>query len=130
MVIDCLTNDEVSSSMIWIGRMQPEDLMAATGNRNIPVLGRRSVDETWQVYGFTDCRRDGTAQKVARDAALSLWDVVAHLVGTDPTLGGLLTNGWFVEIPTAELIQPDPPATGSSRAVVKFSISIRNRYNP
>jgi hypothetical protein len=67
---------------------------------------------------------------VARDAAVALFDVVAHLVGTDPTLGGLLTNGWYVLVPSAELVQPEPPHTGGARAVFLFSIDIRNRYQP
>lgn len=130
MVIDGATADALSTSMIWIGRNAPEDLTAALGNRNIPNLGRRRVDETWTVHGFTDAQREGTSQKGSRDAALSLFDVVTHLVGTDPSLGGLLTNAWYCTVPTGELIQPDPPNTGACRTVVLFSIEIRNRYQP
>ena len=130
MVIDGITRDELSTSMIWIGRAQPEDLRAALGTRSIPTLGRRRVDETWSVDGFTDCRREGTTQKAARDAALSLFDAVAHLVGTDPSMGGLLTDAWYVTVPSAELVQPESAITGECRAVVLFSLDIRNRYQP
>lgn len=130
MVIDGLTNDEWSTSMIWVGRTAPDDLQAAVGTRSIPVLGRRPVDEVWRIDGFCDARREGTAQKVSRDAALALFDVVAHLVGTDPSLGGLLTSGWYVLAPNAQLVQPDPPQTAWSRSVVLWTIEIRNRYSP
>ena len=55
---------------------------------------------------------------------------VAHLVGTDPSLGGLLTSGWYVAIPSVELVQPDPPQTAWSRTVVLFDLKIINRYQP
>jgi len=130
MVIDANTNDDLSSSMIWIGRNAPQDLQAGNAARGFPVLGRRSIDEDWTIPGFIDCHREGTDQKAARDPALALWDVVCHLASTDPTLGNIITSGYYVELPNAELFQPDPPQTAAARALVLFSVRFRSRYIP
>lgn len=128
LVIDAYTNDDLSPHMIWIGRPLPVEIDSAAGDREIPVMGRRTIDEEWDIGSFIDCKAEGTAQKTSRDQAIALFDVVAHLIGTDPSLGGLLVSGWYIELPLARMIQVDPEKTAWTRTVIAFTARVRNRY--
>ena len=128
IIVDGNTNDEIGPAMIYIGRAQPEDLQAGTNTRIIPVLGTRRVQERISVPCFVDCLADGTAQKTSRDLALALYDVVCHLVANDPGLSGVLSSPYYAQVTNVQLIQPDPPTTAQSRAVLLFDVTAENRY--
>jgi hypothetical protein len=131
LVIDSNTNDNLSPAMIWIARKGPEDRTAADLVNVTPLVGRRRVDETWNLYGFVDVKRDGTNQTVSRADAVKLYSVVIGLAITDPTLGGLLASGpWWAELTGVTLRQPDPKSTAESRTLIPFTIKIKNRYYP
>lgn len=130
VVVDGVSRGPVSRTMLWIGKSQPDDVQAASGPRVFPVLGVRQVQESFTIPCFIDVMRDGVYQTAARSAAISLYDVVCHLLVTDPGLGGTLSGGWYAQIKQAVLRQPEVVTQASVRAVVTFEIEATNRYQP
>lgn len=124
-----------SQSMVVIGRTEPENALAADGSQLIVALGAGRREEEYLIPCFVSVYRQGPAQKPARDAALALFDVVAHLVAVDPTLGGVLLQGRSAYIDKAQLVQTrDSADTGESGALrlalVAFDIHCKNHYIP
>jgi hypothetical protein len=124
-----------AQSLVVIGRTEPENALAADGTQLIVVLGANRREEEYLIPCFVSVYRPGPAQKPARDAALALFDAVAHLVASDPTLGGVLLQGRSAYIEKAQLVQTrdaaDTGAAGAMRlAIVAFDIHCKNHYIP
>ena len=124
-----------AQSMVVIGRTDPENATAAAGSQIIASLGALRREESYVIPCFVTVYRQGPSQKTARDAAIALFDVVAHLIATDPTLGGLLLMGRKALIDSMQLIQTrdseDTGASGAMRlALVLFNIQVTNTYIP
>lgn len=124
-----------SQSMVIIGRTEPENALAADGSQLIVSLGALEREETYLIPCFISVYRQGPTQKPARDAAIALFDVVAHLVAADTTLGGLLRKGRRASVDRMQLVQTrdsgDTGDSGSMRlAMVIFDIQVMNTYIP
>jgi len=123
-----------SQSMVYIGRTDPDNANAATGSRQFIVLGAGRSQEDYIIPCFISVNRPGPAQKPARDAALALFDVIAHFVQLDLTLGGVLTQGRFANISELTLTQTrdDADTAGGAMQVawVMFGIHCTNHYIP
>lgn len=127
LVVDAITSDSVSDSMLYVGRSDPLLPRAATGTRLFPTFGTRNIDERFMIGCLIDVYRDGTVMKTARDAALAIYDVVCHLMVTDPSMGGTLksTHG---EISDVAIYQMDDAGTARRRVALPFTITAQNRY--
>jgi hypothetical protein len=123
-----------SQSMVFIGRTDPENASTATGTRQFIVLGAQRSEEDYIIPCYISVTRPGPAQKPARDAALALFDAVAHFVQADLTLGGVLTNGRSANIADLTLTQTrdDTDTAGGALRIawVMFGIQCRNLYTP
>ena len=124
-----------SQSMVFIGRSDPENAIGGDGSQMIVALGAGRREEDYIIPCFVSVYRTGPAQKPSRDAALAIFDVVARLVATDMTFGGLLQMGRRAAIQSFQLVQTrdseDTGASGSMRlALVVFNIRILNSYTP
>jgi hypothetical protein len=124
-----------SDSLVVIGRTDPENALGGDGTQLIVSLGANTRLEEYVIPCFVQVYRPGPAQKTARDAAVTLFDVVARLIASDPTLGGVLLKGRYAFIDKMQLIQTrDSADTGSSGAmrlaVITFNIHANNLYNP
>ena len=124
-----------SHSLVVIGRTEPENAGAADGSQMVVNLGAGRREESYVVPCFISVYRNGPAQKPARDAAIALFDVVAHLVAADPTLGGLLQLGRAAYMDRMQLVQTrdagDTGDAGSMRlALIIFDIHVSNTYIP
>jgi hypothetical protein len=131
LVIDTVNRGSRSANMLWLAREDIDEGAQATplvGRRTHPLASRSTIDEAWELPCLIDCRADGVAQTLSRTPALALFDVVAHLVATDPTLGGLLTQAKYADIPSAELRQPEGTTTAQSRSLVRFTVGVKRRY--
>jgi hypothetical protein len=131
LVIDTINRGPRSANMLWLGRddiddgAQPAPLV---GRRTHPLASRSTIDEAWELPCLIDCRADGVAQTLSRTPALALFDVAAHLVAVDPTLGGLLTQAKYADISDVELRQPEGSTTAQSRTLVRFTVGVKRRY--
>jgi hypothetical protein len=123
-----------SQSMVFIGRADPGNAEAATGTRQYMVLGAGRSEESYIIPCFISVSRPGPAQKPARDAAIALFDAVAHFVQADLTLGGVLLQGRYAQISQVTLTQTlDENDTGGGAyraAWVSFDIHCTNHYIP
>ena len=95
-----------STSMVVIGRTEPENAMAADGSQMIINLGAQERQEDYNIPCFISVYRQGPAQKPARDAAIALFDATAHLIAADVTLGGLLRKGAGLRLRGCSLCRP------------------------
>lgn len=119
----------ISQSMVVIGKSGPESVDAATGSQLAVVLGMNRESEDYEIPCFAYAFRDGPLVKPARDAAVALFDVVAHFVANDRTFGGILLNGRSAEIQNLQLTQD--VGDGAQRIVMlTFSIHCKNHYTP
>jgi hypothetical protein len=124
-----------SDSLVVIGRTDPENAIGSDGTQMIVTLGANRRQEEYVIPCFVQVYRPGPAQKTARDAAITLFDVTARFIASDPTLGGALQQGRYAYIDKMQLIQTrDSEDTGSSGAmrlaVVTFNIHAANHYIP
>ena len=124
-----------SQSLVVIGRTEPENALAADGAQMVVQLGAGRREENYVIPCFVSVYRPGPAQKPARDAAITLFDTVAHLVASDPSLGGLLQMGRAAFIDRMQLVQTrDAGDTGESGAMrlglIIFDIHVSNSYIP
>ena len=124
-----------AQSMVIIGRTEPENALAADGSQMIVSLGAGRREENYLIPCFISVYRQGPQQKPARDAAIALFDVVAHLIASDVTLGGLLQQGRRAVVDRMQLVQTrDSGDTGDSGAMrlamVVFDIQVTNTYIP
>lgn len=126
---------KTSQAMVIIGRGDPDSAMAADGSQMVVNLGAGRREESYNVPCFISVYRNGPTQKPARDAAIALFDVVAHLVAADPTLGGLLQLGRAAYMDRMQLVQTrdaeDAGGAGAMRlAMIAFDIHVSNTYVP
>lgn len=122
---------ELSQSMVFIGKAGPDSATTETGSQALLVLGAGRAQEDYDIPCFAYAFRPGPTVKPARDAAILLFDTVAHFVASDRTLGGLLLQGRFAEIGNVDLNQDVDDETGATRIVwLSFSIHCRNHYIP
>ena len=120
-----------SQSMVYIGKRDPSVTSAADGMEEILVLGAGRVQEDYEIPCVVWASRPGPAMKPARDAAIAMFDAVAHFLASDRTLGGLLLQGRFAEFSTVSLDQVVAGDAGALRVVwLSFSIHVRNHYIP
>jgi hypothetical protein len=126
--------DAGSQSMVFIGRTSPDDAATGAISRQFIVLGATRSSEDYIIPCFISVTRPGPAQKPARDAALALFDTIAHWVQADLTLGGVLTNGRSANIADLQLTQTrdDEDTSGGAQQVawVMFGIHCTNLYTP
>ncbi len=121
----------VSQSMVVIGKADPDSVMAQSGSQQLIVLGAGRSTEDYEIPCFVYAYRDGPTIKPARDAAIALFDVVAHFVAADRTLGNLLLQGRVADISEVTLSQDVAGDTGATRLVwLSFNIHCRNHYIP
>lgn len=119
----------MSQSMVFIGKEGPDSATAQVGLQQILVLGANRSQEEYDIPCFAYAYRDGPTTKPARDAAIALFDVVAHFVANDRTFGGLLLQGRYAQIQNVELNQDVDGETGATRIVwLSFTIHCRNHY--
>jgi hypothetical protein len=123
----------VSDSMVFIGRTAPGDSNATTGSQTIVTLGANKAEESYNIPCYISVYRPGPAQKPSRDAAIALFDVVAHLVATDRTFGGILLQGRYAYIDHFNIEQTlDSEEAGESGTLrttwISFDITARNHY--
>ena len=126
---------KTSQAMVIIGRSDPDSAMAGDGTQMIVQLGAGRREESYSIPCFISVYRPGPTQKPARDAAIALFDVVAHLVAADPSLGSLLQLGRMAYIERMQLVQTrdseDAGGAGSMRlALLSFDIHVSNSYIP
>lgn len=123
-----------SQSMIFIGRADPGAAVAGTGTRQYMTLGAGRSEESYSIPCYISVTRPGPTQKPARDAALALFDAVAHFLQGDLTLGGVLLAGRYAQLSTVTLTQTlDEGDTGGGAvrsAFVAFDIHCTNLYIP
>lgn len=124
-----------SESMVFIGRVDPDDAQANNGSQIPLTLGGGTRDEDYEIPCYITTSRPGPQQKPARDAAIALFDALAHWVATDPTLGGILHGGRYAHISNISLVQTrdseDAGKAGALRiAWIKFDIHAQNHYTP
>ena len=124
-----------SSSIVVIGRTDPENAMAGDGSQMIVSLGALERQEDYVIPCFISVYRQGPAQKPARDAAIALFDATAHMIAADVTLGNLLRKGRRAEIARMQLVQTrdsnDTGDAGAMRlAIIVFDIHVMNTYVP
>jgi hypothetical protein len=130
VVIDGIAT-KASQSMVVIGKAEPDSVTAQTGSQQLLVLGAGRATEDYEIPCFVYAYRPGPTMKPARDAALALFDVVAHFIATDRTLGGLLLQGRVAEISSVILNQDIDDETGATHmAWLSFPIHCRNHYIP
>lgn len=130
VVVDGIAT-KMSESMVFIGKAGPDSATAQTGSQALLVLGAGRAQEDYEIPCFAYAYRPGPTVKTARDAAVLLFDTVAHFVAADRTFGGLLLQGRFAEISNVELVQDVDDETGATRIVwLSFSIHVRNHYIP
>jgi len=133
VVVDGIAT-KMSESMVFIGKAGPDSATAQTGSQTLLVLGAGRAQEDYEIPCFAYAFRpagQALSVKPARDAAVALFDVVAHFVASDRTFGGLLLQGRFAEISTVELVQGIDDESGALRIVwLSFSIHVRNHYIP
>lgn len=121
----------VSQSMVVIGKAEPDLVTAQTGSQQLLVLGAGRSTEDYEIPCFVYAYRDGPAVKPARDAALAMFDVVAHWLAADRTLGNLLLQGRVADLAGVTLNQDVAGDTGATRLVwLSFNIHCRNHYIP
>lgn len=123
-----------SQSMVFIGRADPGNAEAAAGTRQYIVLGAGRSEESYAIPCYISVSRPGPAQKPARDAALALFDALAHFIQADLTLGGVLLAGRYAQLAQVTLTQTlDESDTGGGAfrtAYVTFDIHCTNLYTP
>jgi hypothetical protein len=128
------TPETTSQSTVFIGRAQPDDAETATATRQFIVLGAGRSQEEYDIPCYIGVARPGPAQKPARDAALALFDVVAHFISADLSLGGVLMQGRVANLSSANLTQTrdeEDTDDGAMRvAWVMFTIHCANHYIP
>lgn len=120
-----------SQSLVVIGRDSPEDAQAASGSRVVVQMGANKRQETYDIPCWVECSRPGPAAKPARDAAIALFDVIAHWVDADNKFGTVLLQGRAAELSdmTLTLDEPDDQPNGSKRtARITFVITCNNHY--
>lgn len=127
LVVDAVTADSLGDTMLYVGRSDPMLPRGVTGTRAFPTFGTRNIDERFMIGCLIDVYRDGTVMKTARDAALSIYDVVCHLMVTDPSMGGTLKST-FGEITDVILYQMEDAGTARRRVALPFTITATNRY--
>lgn len=121
----------ISQSMVFIGKASPDSLSAQAGSQQLLVLGAGRSQEEYDIPCFAYTYRPGPAFKPARDAAIALFDAVAHWIAADHTLGGILQQGRIAEITNVELDQSIDDETGAMCIVsLRFTIHCRNHYIP
>jgi hypothetical protein len=124
-----------SQSMVFIGRTDPGNAQANNGAQTPITLGLGSRDEEYAIPCYISASRPGPDQKPARDAAIALFDVVAHYIAQDTTLGGVLKGGRYAWISTILLEQTLDPADselagGQRIAYLSFDVLAHNHYQP
>jgi hypothetical protein len=122
-----------SKTMVFIGRTSPNDANAVSGAQQIVTVGANRQEEQYVIPCYISVYRPGPAQKPARDAALAMFDAVAHLIATDRTLGGVLLMGRYAQIENFVLEQTidaeDAGESGTLRtAWISFNINAKNHY--
>jgi hypothetical protein len=121
----------MSQSMVFIGKADPGSPTAQTGSQSLLELGAGSSDEDYDIPCFVYAYRPGPTTKPARDAAITLFDVVAKFVAADRTFGGVLNQGRYAELINVALNQDVDEDSGSVRIVwLSFAIHCRNHYIP
>ena len=121
----------ISQSMVFIGKATPDSLSTQTGSQQLLVLGAGRSQEEYDIPCFVYAYRPGPKIKPARDAAIALFDAVAHWVAADRTLGGILLQGRIAEITNVELDQSIDGESGALCIVsLRFTIHCRNHYIP
>lgn len=119
----------MSQSMVFIGKAGPDSAAAQGGSQQLVVLGAGRSTEEYDIPCFAYAYRQGPDVKLARDAALALFDAVAHWVAADRTLGGVLLQGRFAEITSLEIDQDVDGESGALCIVtLLFTIHCRNHY--
>ena len=124
-----------SQSMVVIGRTDPDSASGGDGSQMVVQLGAGRREENYVIPCFVSVYRPGPTQKKARDAAIALFDVVAHLIAGDPTLGSLLQMGRAAYMDRMQLVQTrdseDAGGAGAMRlAIIAFDIHVSNSYIP
>lgn len=124
-----------TQSMVFIGRTNPEDGQGSNGRQMPLTVGFGTRDEDYLIPCYVSVTRPGPSQKPARDAAILLFDTVAHFVASDPTLGNALKSGRGAFIDGFHIEQTrDPADTGEAGglrlAFIFFDIHCQNHYQP
>jgi len=123
-----------SQSLVVIGRQQFDGGTAQSGTDAYVVMGATRITEDYALDCYIQVYRDGPAQKIARDAAIALFDAVVHWVHADPTMNLLLEKGRIALVSNMTLLQTqnsDDAAGGDLRtAEIDFSLHVQNHYVP
>ena len=121
----------VSQTMILIGKAELESVTALTGQQQPLVLGANRREEEYDIPCLIYAARPGPTVKPARDAAITQFDVVAHFIANDQTLGGILLQGRSAFISSVSINQDVAGDAGAERICwIPFSIHARNHYIP
>lgn len=115
-----------AASYVVIGAEDPDIAPVVDGKQQQLILGMGSTDEDYNIPCYVWVKRPGPAFKPARDAAIALFDTVAHTIASDRTLGGALLGGRFAQIEKVVLNQTeDNESTGTLLMVCSMSFDIR-----
>jgi hypothetical protein len=120
----------VSQSMVLIGKSAPDAVDSASGSQVAAVLGANRESEDYVIPCFAYAFRPGPTVKPARDAAVALFDVVAHFIASDRSLGGVLKQGRYCEISSIAINQDHDEAGSQVIVWIPFSIHCKNHYTP
>jgi len=118
---------------VVIGRAGTESGDAGAGTNEYAAIGRGRIQETFTVPGYIQCWRPGPTQKPARDAAISLLDVIAKFVAADPTLEKILTQGRIAltgQMSFHQTEDADDLAGEALYAGIDFELQVQNTYTP
>lgn len=122
-----------AQSYVVIGRESPEIALAGDGQQDLIVLGVGSAEEDYNIPCHVQAKRPGAPMKPARDAAIALFDVVAHTIAGDRTLGGALLGGRYARIQkvsiTQDLNNESNPGAGHM-VTINFEVHCTNHYQP
>lgn len=123
---------DLDQSDVVIGAEAPHMPLVTDGRQSQLELGMGSTDEEYVIPCWAGARREGMSLKDARDAAITLFDVVAHTIAGDRTLGGALLGGRYAYIEKVVLTQ-DERQNGASmlhECVLAFEVRCTNHYQP
>jgi hypothetical protein len=121
---------ERSNSLVTVGVDERDAETDSTST--FGVLGGKSNDEQYKIPCLIACYGGGATAKTPRDAAFAIWNPIASMILTDPTLGGTLVGAAFAKVEAFRFYQTNVASeAGEGRdARIYFTIHVHNYFPP
>ena len=125
--------DTLGDGYLVIGHTSSQDGGAADADNVWYDLGALRIEESFSIPCYIEITRPGPSQKLARDAAITVFDATVDFIRSDLSLGGALNRGRVAIASHLHLTQTaDAEDTGEHgalrRAVLAFQIDCKNTY--